>query len=149
MKHIITIIFLFIALSSYGQKTWINTTDTLTNTQSDTVVVSTNISYPSKHATIFAKEVVDAGTATGTIALQGSINGSDWYSVETGISGSALAATQTATVGGIVCQTSPVNSVWNGTTEVSVGSSQYRFLRVITAQTGTGTSYYSVQIIWK
>lgn len=149
MKSIITFIILLFAVAGFSQRTWINVTDTLTNTQNDTADVSSNTSYPSKHATIFAKEVAITGSATGTIALQGSIDGSEWYVVQTSIVGAVLGNTQTATTGGIVFNTSPIVGLYDGTNEILVGSALYRFLRVITVQTGTGTSKYKVQIIWK
>jgi len=151
MKQLIVLLLCFASLNvaaqdsqETGNNYFIYATDTLTNSQNDTVTIPQRVHKGSMYASIYTKEVAITGTATGTVALQGSIDGTNWFSVAIGTNAAAVGASQTATTSGETWYS--VIPLAGATT---YGSAQYRYLRAIVAQTGTGTSWYHVQLIYK
>lgn len=144
MKYLIALLILCASIQLSAQKYFVYETNTLTNVESETVTLHKNLTSNSLYLTIYTQETVLTGTATGTITLEGSIDNVNWYPVLTGTATTALSAVQTITAAGETWYTVP--SVGGAAT---YGSAQYRYLRAVIDQTGTGTSTYHTQFVWK
>lgn len=150
MKQIITIIALsFIGITAYGQTKsvalqvrnaagTVKTLDTLVNTDTGFLYVTFNGSYDLQFKATITKI---SGTVAGAAIVFGSNDGTNWFALESVITGTGITASQyqedTATI------TDATASYW---WNLPHGLFQYYRVRIISSGTSTysytGTAYY-------
>lgn len=159
MKNLfLPILFCIISFSAIGQYTWQGTTaltDTLTNAQSDTITCPRDLRRVTEGTILCAVDTI-SGTASATLTPQGSINGTDWYTV--GAFGTDASFSDYTPIA--IIPLTGLGTAWlapvrpqapsaSGSTVkyVAVGTQAFKQFRLIIAQTGIGVSQYQCEAI--
>ena len=139
MKQILfTLLFAMLCTIASAQHYY--RSDTLTNSQNDTAVV---IVGADNSAAIEIEIDVVSGTPTADLKVEGSVSGNVWYDIY-----SDPETTGTPTKSAITIDSEDAVFVpgdgYSGTTQLS---RPFKFLRLITIQTGTGTATYRYSVL--
>ena len=147
MRLLSIIVVMLFCVSLGAQKVTYVQTDTLTNTQNDTSIVKTVFKKQERFSAWIAETGI-TGTATATVKFQGSIDRVNWYSIEVA-EGADIGDTHTVLEAGSIMSSLPVYAFNVTDTPTPSGTPLFRYLRIIFIQTGTGTSTYLAQFVFK
>lgn len=152
MKQLLTALafMLAFATASFSQVAFYNSTDTLTNTDSETFVIFQDANTRmNSFGTFYIEEDDQSGSAAATIAFEATLDNSTWFAYPH-FTVNGASTTSTTSIGaegtGTTIVFTPVQITFDSSgVAKAYGCPPVRGLRAVVSQTGTGVSVYHIE----